>query len=185
MEGILLASSSAWILDVVFFALILLGILFGVWRGFVKQVCKIAGWIFSLVVAFIFCVSFKNQLNAWFGMEAAISAGVKNATIGGWISIAISFVSLAILVRLLAWLFGILGTKLVEMSKVLTAINKVLGGILGAFTAMMTIFFLLAICRWIPSGGLHDFISSSTVVGKIFNWQWFWDTATRLPGMLY
>ncbi len=68
--------SSAWILDVVFFVILLLGLLLGTWRGFIKGVCKLAGTIFALFVAFTFCNPFKNTLENWFGMTTAIANGM-------------------------------------------------------------------------------------------------------------
>ena len=93
----------AWILDVIFFAVLLIGCLVGSKVGFIKGVCKIAGWVLSLVVPFVFCAAFKDALENWFGMVTAIAEGIGNATIAGWLSMAISFILLFVLVLNREW----------------------------------------------------------------------------------
>ena len=51
-----------WALDLIFFLILLLGLVLGSWRGFVKGICKLAGTIFAIVVAVTFCNPFKNAL---------------------------------------------------------------------------------------------------------------------------
>lgn len=169
--------SSAWILDVVFFVILLLGLLFGAWRGFIKGVCKLAGTIFALFVAFTFCNPFKNSLENWFGMTTAIANGLGGTevavTAASWLSIAISFVLLFIIVKLLSWLLGKIGTGIAEKSTIFSKLNRLLGGILGLAEGLFLIFLLLTICYWIPSESLHAFIGESTIVGRIFEWDAF------------
>ncbi len=158
----------AWILDVVFFVVLLLGCLIGAKIGLVKGVCKIAGWILSFVVPFVFCVAFKDALERWFGMVTAISEGIGNPTIGGWISIAIAFVALIAIVRLGTFLLGNVGTIIVDCVKPAAIINGLLGGILGLFEAFLAAYFLILICGWLPIDSVHVFIQESTVVRAIY-----------------
>ena len=165
-----LLAVGAWTLDVAFFVILLLGILFGVVRGFVKSVCKIAGTVFSAVVAFMFCVTLQNSLEGWFGLLTALAGAIGNATIAKVIALVISFILLFLVVKLLAWFVGKTGTALVNKFAPCRTINRILGGILGLFEAFMLIMLLLAICHWIPVDGMHEFIQSSTIVGKVFDW---------------
>lgn len=167
--NILAASASSWTLDVVFFALLLLGLLFGVWRGFVKGICKLAGTIFSVIFAFTFCIPMKNQLDSWFGLTSAMGG----TTAAGWGAVVISFVVLVILIKLGAWLIGKLGTLLVNKFGPVKVINKILGGLLGLVKALLFIFILLAIFRWVNAASINNFIANSAVVGKIYNSSWF------------
>lgn len=168
-----LLAKSAWILDAVFFLILIGGLALGAKNGFIKGVCKIAGLIFSIAVAVMFCGAFANTLESWFGLTSTLADAVNSATIGKWIAVAISFVSLIIIVRLGAWLLGKVGTALVEAFAPLKVINQILGALLGLFEAILLICFLLAICRGLPINSLHEFISDSFIVGKIFNWDWF------------
>lgn len=169
--------AAAWIPDAVFFAILALGLLIGLIRGFVKSVCKLAGTIVSIFIAFTFCNAFKNTLENWFGLTTALAnafggteAAVKAAS---WVSIAIAFVALVIVVKLLSWLTGKIGTALIERSPVFLKINRVLGAIFGLAEGVILIFLLLTVCYWIPSESLHELLGNSTVVGAIFRWETF------------
>ena len=166
-----------WIFDAVFFVLLLLGMLIGCWRGFVKGVCKLAGTIFALFVAVTCCNAFKNSLESWFGMTSAIAKGFGATdaayTAASWVSVAIAFVLLFLLVKVLSWLLGNVGKGLVERSKALTTVDRILGALLGLLQAVLLIFLLLTICYWIPSESLHESIRQGGVVGAIYDWKWF------------
>lgn len=172
--------SSAVVLDIAFFVILLGGTLLGVRRGFVRSLCKIAGWITSLIVAVSFCVAFANTLAGW-GLTDALDYSVKNSTISWWLTVAISFVALIVIVRAGAWILGFLGKKIVDSSKKLRMLDRILGGLLGLVKAASIILFLLAVCMWIPSDTMHDFIGSSTIVGAIFNSTWFIETMSHIP----
>lgn len=169
-----LLASGAWVADILFFVILILGILLGVRRGFIKGVCKIAGTIFSVIVAVTFCVAMQASLERSFGATSAINDAIGEP-FGEWIMVALSFILLIVIVKLGCWLLGSVGGALVDNIAPFRIVNMVLGGILGAFKAFILIFVLLAIMRWIPSDSLHEFFSSSGVVGAIFDSQWFID----------
>ncbi len=158
----------AWILDVVFFVVLLIGSLIGAKVGLLKGVCKIAGWVLSILVPFVWCTAFKGALENWFGMVTAIADALNNATLAEWISIAISFVGLFILVRVGTFLLGKLGTVLVNGLKPAAIANQVLGAVLGLVEAFIVAYFLMLVCGWLPIESVHAFIESSTVVGAIY-----------------
>ena len=170
---ILAVSSAVW-LDVAFFAILILGLLIGMLRGFVKGVCKLAGTFLSVFVAFTFCNALKNSMENWFGMTTALTNAFKgSATAANWVSVIVCFIMLVIVVKLLSWLLGKIGTGLVERSDVCKTVNRVLGAILGLAEGAILVFMLLTICYWIPSENLHSFLGQGDVVGKIFNWDTF------------
>ena len=175
----LLVSSSV-ALDIAFFVIILLGLLIGTARGFVKGICKWAGTIASIFVAFTFCNAFQATLDGWFGLTGALAGAINNEKIAGWIALAISFLILLVGTKLLAWLLGKLGTALVDRIKLFNVINRFCGGILGLFEAMVLIFLLLMVCKWIGAAQIDAFINSSSIVSKIYNWDWF-EWAATLP----
>ncbi len=177
----LLAASYSWTLDVAFFLIFFIGLFFGVKRGFVKSLSKLAGTFFSIYVAFTFCIAFQGTLENWFGLTTAIAQGVNSAVAGKWISVAIAFIALFIVVRLGAWLVGAIGTKLVNLFKPVRIVNMFLGGVLGLFQAFLFIILILSIFKWIPNEAIHNFISSSTIVGRFFEWDWFEFASNILP----
>ena len=170
----LLLAAGAWVADVLFFVIFILGILLGVWRGFIKGICKIAGTVFSVIVAVTFCVAMQASMERSFGTTTAINEAI-GAPFGEWIMVALCFILLVVIVKVGCWLLGKFGSAIVESCAPAKIVNMVLGGILGAFKAFIVIFVLLAIMNWIPSDSLHEFLSSSSVVGAIFDSQWFID----------
>ena len=81
MTSALLASAS-WIMDLLFFVVLVGGLALGVQRGFIKGICSLAGTLFSIAFAFFFCVSFELFLDNVFGMTTAISNGLVGAFSG-------------------------------------------------------------------------------------------------------
>lgn len=215
-----------WIIDVVFFLILIGGIALGVRRGLIDGLCSMAGTLFALIFAFFFCVSFEGFLENTFHMTTALSdrlvasfasnpnmnveiggdtstalqnAGIPaflanflagalgsntlpegttvamlfGATVAKWIAILISFVLLVILVRVGAWLVSKLLSALVDKVAPLKFINKLLGGVLGLAKAAIILFLILAICRWIPVEAVHQFLSASPIIGKLYVSEWF------------
>lgn len=225
MLNTLLASAS-WILDVIFFLVLVGGIAVGVKRGFVNGICKLAGTLFAIAFAFFFCVSMENFLENLFHMRTAISNGLlgcftsemmttpigandvtaslEAAGVPGfiasmlsgvfagaeipdgttpamliapllakWISIAISFVLLIVLLKLGTWLAGKVLSSLIDKIPVVGTVNHLLGGVLGLVKALILLFIVFAILSWIPAPGLQSFIAESGIVGKIIGSEWF------------
>lgn len=158
----------AWILDVVFFVILLVGCFIGAKIGFVKGVCKVAGWILSITIPFLFCTAFKDALENWFGMVTAIANGIGNQTIAEWLSIGIAFILLGIVVRLGTYLLGLVGGMLVDSVKPMGIINGVLGSVLGIAEAFLVMYFILLVLSWLSIGTVDTFIDASTVVGAIY-----------------
>ena len=173
-----LLASAGWILDVLFFAFLFLGTFFGVRRGFIAGICKLAGTFFSIFVAVTFCVALQASLERSFGWSTAINNSLA-PPFGEWIMVALSFIFLLVLTKVGCWVIGKFGTSVVDEVKPLRILNMCLGGILGAFKTFIALFVLFAIFRWIPSDSFHAFISSSGVVGRLIDSEWFF-AATHL-----
>ncbi len=184
----LLIEGYGWTLDIAFFVILLLGLFFGAWRGFVRGIMKVAGWLFSLVVAFFFCMPLRTFLQDTFGLVTMLSnaMGGRN-TLADILSVVICFVALLILVKFFTWLLGRGGTALVNQNKVARGINKFLGALLGLVKAVIAFFILLMLAKWIENWlaleTIGNFIRSSFVVSKIYDWEWF-VTMTTMPGKL-
>ena len=182
-EASMAGSGGGWILDVIFFALILIGLIIGCTRGFVRGVCKLGGTLLAVVLAFSMCTPLQAALESSFGLTTAIANGVGNETLAGWLSIVICFIGLLVVTKLAAWLIGKLARVLVEKSKVLNVTDRILGGILGLGEALLLILVLLTVCHWINADFINEFIQSSVVVKSIYTSEWFIE-ATNLPGRI-
>ena len=169
----LLAASSAWSLDVAFFAVILLGLILGVTVGFVRGIMKIAGTVFSVVVAFFFCTQVCALLEDWFSLTTALSNALHSATLAYWLGVVISFLVLSILVKVGAFLIGRVGQALVNRSKVFAGVDRCLGGLLGVAEALLLLFAVMLVFKWIAIDVVDAYIAQSSVVGKIYFGEWF------------
>lgn len=184
----LLIEGYGWTLDVAFLVILLLGLFIGAWRGFVRGIMKTAGWLFSLAFAFFFCMPLRTFLQDTFGLVTMLANAIGGRDLlADILSVVICFVALLILVKFFTWLLGKAGTALVNKSKVASGINKFLGAILGLVKAVIVLFILLMIAKWIENWlaleVMGNFIRSSLVVSKIYDWEWF-VTMTTMPGKL-
>lgn len=120
----------------------------------------------------------RSLISASFSSVETIPAGTTAAmllgsTLAKWISIVISFVLLIVLVKLAAVILDKSLSGLVDKVAPFRVINQLLGALLGLLKAGILAFVLLAICSWIPVEGLHNFLSSTAIVGPIFRSDWF------------
>lgn len=120
----------------------------------------------------------RSLISASFSSVETIPAGTTAAmllgsTLAKWISIVISFVLLIVLVKLAAVILDKSLSGLVDKVAPFRVINQLLGALLGLLKAGILAFVLLAICSWIPIDGLHNFLSSTAIVGPIFRSDWF------------
>lgn len=180
MTTLLAAAVNGWIADVAFFVILIIGTLIGARLGFIRGVCKAAGWFLSIFFPFMFCVPFAGTLENWFGLESLI-AGALGATIGGWLTIAISFVALIFIVRIGTWLLGIIGTALVGSLSFFRVINSLLGAILGLAETFLILMFVLIVVNWLPAGTVHEYIQASSVVSALYHSS----LMTTLPAVLH
>ena len=124
------------------------------------------GWIQRWLIA----LSFANVEIIPAGTTAAMLLG---SLFSKWISIIISFILLILLIRLGVRLFAKAVTAIKEHFAPLRFVDQAFGAVLGFIKAGFMIFFLLLVCNWLPIEGLHAFIESSGVVGRIFVSEWF------------
>lgn len=96
-----------------------------------------------------------------------------SSVVANWISIAISFVLLILLVRIGAVILDKIFSGLVDSVKPLRIVNHFLGGLLGVLKGGILIFLVLAIFHWISAEAIDGYILSSNVVGKIYASDWF------------
>ena len=74
-----LLAAGGWVLDLVFFLVLILGTAIGAYRGFVDGVCRLAGKLVSIIIAVSFCIAFANFLETCFHMTTGITNGLAGA----------------------------------------------------------------------------------------------------------
>ena len=169
----LLLATNAWILDVVFLVILLIGVFGGVAIGFIRGICKIAGTVFSVIVAFFFCTPFCGRMEEWFGVVTLLGNAIGSKTVAYWICIVLSFIVLGLLVRFIAFLLGKFGEAIVEKSKMLSLIDRFLGGLLGFAETFILILIVLALFKWIGIGAVDNFLAQTKIVGPLYFGNWF------------
>ena len=124
----------------------------------------------GLIPRWVITSSFSSVDTIGAGTTPAVLLG---SALAKWISIAIAFVLLVVIVKLGAVLLDKCLSGLAETCTPFRVVNRLLGGLLGLLKAAILLFLLLAVCSWIPVQGLHDFLSSTAIVGPIFRSDWF------------
>ncbi len=165
--------SYGWILDVAFFAVLLIGTFLGVGLGFLRGICKFAGAVLAVAVAVFFCTPLTGALEDWFGLVTMLAGAVHSEVLAYWLIVAACFLVLGPLTYGVVFLVGKLGKALVQKISFFNAIDRVLGGILGFAEALLLIVFLLAVCSWIHVDVIDGYIASSYVVGPLYTGGWF------------
>lgn len=100
-------------------------------------------------------------------------AAMLGSTLAKWISIAISFVALFLIIKLVSVFLDKGLSGFVEKLSAFKFVNEILGGVFGLLRAAVVIFIVLAICSWLPIDPMHEFIANSAIVGPIFTSEWF------------
>ncbi len=164
---------NGWIIDIVFVVLILAGLIGGAMRGFVKSVLKLAGSLLAGVIAFFFCTQLAAALESWFGLTTTMASWFGgNTAIAYWLGVILSFVLILIIVKLLTWLLGSLGTMLVEAVGPVAVVNKILGALLGAAEALLACCIVLLILKWCNIAAVTSFLNTSYIVGPLYFSGW-------------
>ncbi len=121
--------------DYALIAIILLSILVGVWRGFVKEAFSLAVWVAAFLVAFQFSGSVAEL------MEQSISLPSART--------ALAFGGLFIAVLLVGGLLTFLVGKMVEKTG-LSGTDRMLGGVFGTARGVILVLVLVLVAGLTP-----------------------------------
>lgn len=159
-------------LDIVFIVALALFVILGIWRGFVVNICKLAGTILSIVLSVTFCTPAVSLIDRLFGLTDLMAQSM-NPTLAKYLAIAISFIALLVLIKLATWLIGKLLKSLVDLNAAIKAIDKVLGAVFGVCIAFVLLTLALIICRMINLDQIDQYIASTTIVNWVYTSKWF------------
>lgn len=166
------AVSGSWIIDVIFFALLLIGLIGGAAQGFFRGISKLAGTLFSVLVAFLFCVQVSASFEDAFGLTTSIANAVHSPTVAYWLSVILCFIGLFVCVKLGAFLIGTLGKAIVDSARPLRAVDKTLGALLGCLKAFFLITLILLFFKWLQIDAVEEFLHGTAVVGGLYYSGW-------------
>lgn len=90
-----------------------------------------------------------------------------------WMSIAIAFIALIILVKLAVVIVGKVLSALIERIPVINSINALLGGILGLAKMCIGLFLIFAVLHWLNIPSVNDFFAQSVIIKWFYFSEWF------------
>lgn len=143
--------------DLVLLAVVLLSILVGFWRGFIKEVFALAVWAFALVVAFQFSGVLAELLVGHIEMPSA-RTGLAFTAI---------FVMVLVIGGLLTWLIG----KLVKHTG-LSGTDRLFGGVFGAVRGLVLLLGLVIAAGFTPIPADPWWQSSRVIQGLLPLAEW-------------
>lgn len=124
------------IVNLIALALILVLGIRGLSRGFFDGITRLIGWIIALILA----IQWGPKISEFFGKTLSLPPAVINI-----IGIVVVFVVVIILLNLLVNLI-----KRIVSALRLSALDKILGFLLGAAKAVIIIFLITFAVQWLP-----------------------------------
>ena len=121
--------------DLVLLGLVVLSVIVGFWRGFIKEVFALAVWVFAFLAAFHFSGLLAVHLEPWVTVPSA-QQGLAFAGI---------FLLVIIVGGLLTWLIS----QLVEKTG-LSGTDRVFGAVFGAARALILLLALIIVAGFTP-----------------------------------
>ena len=168
------------ILDALIIIFLILGIMAGLRRGFIKQIVLLVGLIAILIISFYL----KNPVATFlykhlpFFKFSGIFKGVSilNILIYEVIAFLLVFSVLYLVLRIILKITGLI-ESLLKATIILGFVSKILGGIVGLIEAYIFIFILLFITTqpFVNLSGVED----SVVASKILEYTPIMSSATR------
>ncbi len=164
-------------LDIIIVAVLLMGLVVGLRRGFILQLIHMTGFIIAFAVAVIFYDDLAPKLELWIpfpaiGESSSIhmlfdSVGIDQAYYN-----AIAFLILFFAVKI-AW--QILGSMFdfIAQFPILKQLNGWGGGILGFLESYIIIFLLLYLIALLPIQSVQDGIQGSFIAQMIIEYTPF------------
>lgn len=123
-----------WI-DWALIAVIILSILVGLWRGFIREVFSIAVWVFAVWVAFRYSGVAAEWLTAWVDLPSARAA--------------IGFAGLLVITLVIGGLAGWLLGQIVD-STGLGGTDRMIGMLFGLIRGLAIVVLALLVARFTP-----------------------------------
>lgn len=143
--------------DIAILAIVLLSVLIGLWRGFIKEVFALAVWIAALWLAFQFSGAVAERIGEVVSLPSA--------------RIALAFTGIFVVTLLVGALLTFLLAKLVE-STGLSGSDRLLGAVFGAVRGLALVVLMILVSGFTPLPQDPWWQDSATVRGLLPLTEW-------------
>ena len=161
-----------WI-DIVAAAVVLIGAIVGMCRGFFASLLSLLGFVGTFILAYFFSDNILALLDQICGLSGLIE-GVLGSSVGHIVAVIIAFIATFLVIKLVIFILNHTVGKLFT-GRALGGINKFMGFLLGlvkgtAYVALALV--AINVASLIPSvkNWSTTTFEQTYVVGKVYNW---------------
>lgn len=156
-----MSAITAWMLDLAVIAVIALFTFVGVKRGFVRELANTAGWVLSLIIAYVVSPAVASVMGASVEADSEFTLLILRVA---------AFVLLYIVCKIVIKLIGKAINALVEKIPLVSTLNTILGGVLGAIEGgVLLVVVSMVLCLGAIAADI------SLPVGDTFLYRYFWE----------
>lgn len=174
-------------IDLVIIILLVAGLVSGARRGLIVQLIQMAGFLISIIVAYLYYKPLAEKLVLWIPypsvdenttLKFAVEQLDLSQTFYQLLAFALIFFVVKFAIQILASLFDFL-----RYIPILGGLNRLLGGVLGVVEAYLLIFIVLYVLALLPIDGIQKYIEESflttlmleytPILSKVFQHLWF------------
>jgi uncharacterized membrane protein required for colicin V production len=158
-------------LDLAVLAILVIGFIVGLKRGFILQSIHLAGFIVAFIVAYIYYEQLAPKLTLWIpypnlGSNTTLHLIFENANLETAYYRAIAFAAIFFAVKILLQIIGSM-LDFVANLPILHQLNVWAGGLLGLVEVYLVMFIILCIAVLLPIQAIQDPLNDSILAENI------------------
>lgn len=158
-------------LDLAVLAILVIGFIVGLKRGFILQSIHLAGFIVAFIVAYIYYEQLAPKLTLWIpypnlGSNTTLHLIFENANLETAYYRAIAFAAIFFAVKILLQIIGSM-LDFVANLPILHQLNVWAGGLLGLVEVYLVMFIILYIAALLPIQAIQDPLNDSILAENI------------------
>ncbi|MEH7885921.1 CvpA family protein [Bacillus sp. JJ1609] len=158
-------------LDLAVLAILVIGFIVGLKRGFILQSIHLVGFIVAFIVAYIYYEQLAPKLTLWIpypnlGSNTTLNLIFDNANLETAYYRAIAFAAIFFAVKILLQIIGSM-LDFVANLPILHQLNVWAGGLLGLVEVYLVMFIILYIAALLPIQAIQDPLNDSILAENI------------------
>lgn len=158
-------------LDLAVLAILVMGFIVGLKRGFILQTIHLVGFIVAFIVAYLYYEQLAPKLTLWIpypnlGSNATLNLIFDNANLESAYYRAIAFAAIFFAVKIMLQIVGSM-LDFVSNLPILHQLNVWAGGLLGLVEVYLVMFIILYIAALLPIQAIQDPLNDSILAENI------------------